>query len=156
MKKQTSTAAAAARATSARKQKGFGLGAACVLLALLVLPALLLELLCYRFSWPLVLGITAGIWLLTFFVVRGDKASAQAGEWRTPEATLHLLELLGGWPASFLAQRIYWHKVSKFSYQFVFWLIVALYQLVIFDYIQAWKWATRIGSLLLSQSGMGD
>jgi len=41
---------------------------------------------------------------------------------------LHLLELLGGWPGAFLAQRRLRHKCSKRRYQFVFWLIVLAYQ----------------------------
>lgn len=153
MKKRNSAAASAAQTRGAKKRKGLGAGAVCLLLVLLVLPAMALEVLCYRFGWQWVLGVTAGLWLITFFVMRADKANAQAGNWRTPEATLHLLELLGGWPASFLAQRVYWHKVSKTAYQCVFWLIVVLYQIVIFDWLQGWQWLLSLSRLLLPQGG---
>jgi len=48
---------------------------------------------------------------------------------------LHLAELLGGWPGAFLAQRRLRHKCSKVSYQFAFWCIVGLFQLVSTDFI---------------------
>jgi uncharacterized membrane protein YsdA (DUF1294 family) len=50
-----------------------------------------------------------------------------------PEATLHLAELLGGWPGAFLAQRRLRHKCSKASYQIVFWGIVVLFQIASVD-----------------------
>ena len=46
----------------------------------------------------------------------------------TPEAMLHLLELLGGWPAAWLAQRVLRHKSRKERYQLAF-LAAALFNL---------------------------
>ena len=46
----------------------------------------------------------AGLNLLTYFAYWNDKNAAQANRWRTPESTLHLLALLGGWPAAWWAQ----------------------------------------------------
>jgi uncharacterized membrane protein YsdA (DUF1294 family) len=73
-----------------------------------------------------------------------DKRRAQEGRWRTPELVLHFTELLGGWPGAFLAQRRLRHKVSKFSYQFVFWLIVLVYQFAAFDSMQYWKFVKAV------------
>ena len=67
----------------------------------------------------------AAVSAVTFVALALDKRAAVRGRRRTPEATLHLLELLGGFPGSFLAQQLLRHKRSKPSYQFVFWLIVA-------------------------------
>ncbi|MCY1264823.1 hypothetical protein D9M68_167630 [compost metagenome] len=64
-----------------------------------------------------------------------DKRSAEQGAWRTPEQTLHLLELLGGWPGALLAQRALRHKTRKLSYQALFWGIVALHQLAWADWL---------------------
>jgi len=72
---------------------------------------------------PLVLVYTA-MSLVTLAAYHHDKAAARAGARRIPEASLHLLELLGGWPGALLAQIVFWHKVKKLSYQLVFWLIV--------------------------------
>ena len=58
--------------------------------------------------------------LAAWFAYRSDKRRATAGEWRIAEAHLHLLELLGGWPGAFLAQRKFRHKTRKVSYQFAF------------------------------------
>ena len=65
--------------------------------------------------------------VVTFIVYALDKRAARLGRQRTPEATLHVLELLGGWPGAFLAQRLIHHKNAKVGYQVVFWLIVALH-----------------------------
>ena len=65
--------------------------------------------------------------LLTFAVYADDKSRAKRGDWRTPEQTLHLCELAGGWLGGFVAQRRLRHKNIKTSYQVVFWAIVALH-----------------------------
>jgi len=35
-----------------------------------------------------------------------DKSAAQRNAWRTPEGTLHMLSLVGGWPGAMIAQQI--------------------------------------------------
>lgn len=57
-----------------------------------------------------------------------DKQSAQKGRWRTPESSLHIAELAGGWPGALLAQQVFRHKTRKASFQLVFWAIIALHQ----------------------------
>jgi uncharacterized membrane protein YsdA (DUF1294 family)/cold shock CspA family protein len=64
--------------------------------------------------------------LAAFFIYGFDKAQAQRGGLRVPEAILHLLSLLGGSPGAFVAMRVFHHKTSKRSFQAVFWLIVAV------------------------------
>ena len=70
-------------------------------------------------------GIVAAVVLLASTVALAamwrDKRAAERGARRTPEATLHLIELAGGWPGSLLAQRLFRHKTRKLSYQVVFW-----------------------------------
>jgi len=51
--------------------------------------------------------------LITVLVYAKDKYSAQTDRWRTPEATLHFLSLIGGWPGALVAQKILRHKTSK-------------------------------------------
>jgi uncharacterized membrane protein YsdA (DUF1294 family) len=65
--------------------------------------------------------------LITFGVYGVDKRKAQLARWRIKENTLHLLELLGGWPGAFVAQRYFHHKSRKTSFQVVFWAIVTLH-----------------------------
>ena len=108
-----------------------------VMAGLLVLPAIALHQRGADFRYVglfvLVLGaISYGCYAL-------DKRRARAQEWRISEAGLHLTELLGGWPGAFLAQRRLRHKVSKFGYQLVFWVIVLAYQLVAYDSLQNWR-----------------
>lgn len=82
--------------------------------------------------------------LVTYGVYAWDKRKAQAGLWRIPESTLHLLELAGGWPAAFVAQRLLRHKIVKVSYQVVFWLIVVAHQLVAVDRVHDGRMTAKL------------
>ena len=62
----------------------------------------------------------------SFFAYQHDKSAAQSNQWRTPESTLHILSILGGWPGALLAQKMFRHKSRKVSFQLVFWITVAL------------------------------
>lgn len=62
----------------------------------------------------------------TCWVYARDKSAAQSGRWRTPENTLHLLALIGGWPGALFAQQLLRHKSSKPSFQWLFWTIVSI------------------------------
>lgn len=81
---------------------------------------------------------------IAFWLFWQDKRRAEAGTWRTPESTLHLVELLGGWPGAFLAQRAFRHKISKTSYQIAFWAIVVMHELVSADFLCEWKFAKSV------------
>ncbi|VXC34413.1 conserved hypothetical protein [Pseudomonas sp. 8BK] len=75
-----------------------------------------------------VLALAYGLMsLICFIAYYRDKQFAIKGQQRTPEARLHLYELLGGWPGGLLAQRLIRHKNRKLSYQLLFWLIVLLH-----------------------------
>jgi uncharacterized membrane protein YsdA (DUF1294 family) len=65
--------------------------------------------------------------LICFIAYYRDKQFAIRGDQRTPEARLHLYELLGGWPGGLLAQRLIRHKNRKLGYQLKFWLIVLVH-----------------------------
>ena len=65
---------------------------------------------------------TAAINLWTFAAYFRDKRSAERLGQRTPELTLHMLELLGGWPAAWLAQVLLRHKSRKPSFRWTFLL----------------------------------
>ncbi len=64
--------------------------------------------------------------LVAFLAYALDKSAAVAGRWRTPESTLHLLTLAGGWPGALLAQQLLRHKTTKESFIVAFWLSVLL------------------------------
>ena len=74
-----------------------------------------------------VAGAFVGINVVTFFAYAFDKNAAQTGQWRTPENTLHLYALLGGWPAAWLAQQTLRHKSGKSSFQAVYEATVLLH-----------------------------
>lgn len=74
----------------------------------------------------IVIGIYLAASLLTYLAYLFDKRSAQRGDWRTQESTLHLMSLLGGWPGALLAQRILRHKSTKPAFRVVFWATVVI------------------------------
>ena len=108
-----------------------------VLVALLMLPVLALHRLGIDLRWVGAGGL--GLSALTYWAYACDKRRAQQRASRVSEAHLHLLEILGGWPGAWMAQRRLRHKCSKVSYQVVFWLIVLGYQLAAFDCFQDWQ-----------------
>jgi uncharacterized membrane protein YsdA (DUF1294 family) len=118
-----------------------GATACVVLLALLIIPFCALCKLSGFLDWRGVAGYACVISLGMWFLYRKDKQQAEAGGWRTPEVTLHAIEVFGGWPAAFLAQRWYRHKIAKRIYQINFWAIVVLHQFVAFDYLQDWRFS---------------
>ena len=88
-------------------------------------------------AWGLPLlvgGAYLAVSLGCFVAYAIDKSAARAGNWRTPEAYLLLLGLVGGWPGGLLAQQWLRHKTSKTSFQWKFHLSVAV-NLVLFVYL---------------------
>lgn len=110
---------------------GAGLGRWILLCLLLVLP--LCALFWLPLPWWMGAGGMLGVSVFTYVMYAHDKHRAVSKGWRVPESSLHLAELLGGWPGAFLAQRRLRHKCSKPGYQVIFWLIVLLYQIVAVD-----------------------
>lgn len=72
---------------------------------------------------PWLVGVYVVMSAVTFAAYWRDKSAARANRWRTAEATLQLLSLLGGWPGALIAQQTLRHKTRKLSFQVVFWLI---------------------------------
>jgi uncharacterized membrane protein YsdA (DUF1294 family) len=72
------------------------------------------------------LGLYAGASVLAFLLYWMDKRAALTDAWRTPENTLHLCALVGGWPGAVVAQQVLRHKTRKESFRAVFWMTVLL------------------------------
>ncbi len=68
---------------------------------------------------PLAYLVLSGV---AYLLYAADKRAAVAGEWRTPERTLLLVSLLGGWPGAVVAQQVLRHKNRKTSFQVASWL----------------------------------
>lgn len=90
-------------------------------------------LLAHGFIWPL--GAYPAVSLVSFFQYWSDKNSAQKGRWRTPENTLQITALLGGWPGALIAQQVFRHKTRKLEFQLPFWLIVLAHQVFWLDWL---------------------
>jgi uncharacterized membrane protein YsdA (DUF1294 family) len=71
----------------------------------------------------LVVAVSSAAWYLKFYVFGVnlatmvmyfvDKGRAQRDEWRIPEATLHLMSLIGGAPGALLGRTFANHKTRK-------------------------------------------
>ena len=90
------------------------------------------------------LAALAALNIVTLWMYAADKNAARAGRWRIPESNLHLLSLLGGWPAAWLAQQNMRHKSSKKEFRTVYWLTIVLHCGAL-----AWLVLAKTGSALL-------
>lgn len=79
----------------------------------------------HKLSW-LVVGWYAVLGLVTYLMYAKDKAAAQRNEWRTPESTLHLLSVLGGWVGAMVAQNYLRHKSQKSEFRIAYYLTVLI------------------------------
>ena len=80
---------------------------------------------------PMVYAAVSAISFLTYGI---DKRNARLQARRTPEARLHLLDLLGGWPGGMIAQQLFRHKRRKVSFMVVFAATVVAH-------LGYWVWA---------------
>lgn len=70
---------------------------------------------------PVAVAILYGVASLAALLAYGlDKTAARQQARRTPERTLHLLGLAGGWPGALVAQVLFRHKTAKQPFQAVF------------------------------------
>jgi Predicted membrane protein len=67
-----------------------------------------------------------GASIITYGCYSNDKNAAQNGAWRTPESTLQLLSLVGGWPGALMAQVLLRHKTRKPSFLVGYWITVII------------------------------
>jgi len=91
---------------------------------LFAIPAFLVVYVVVAAVWQLplwVAGLYVGASAATFIAYAADKSAANSGSWRTPESTLHMLALVGGWPGALLAQQVLRHKSTKQPFRQVFW-----------------------------------
>lgn len=70
------------------------------------------------------LALYYGASIITYGLYARDKTAAQNARRRTPESTLHLLSLAGGWPGALIAQVLLRHKTRKPSFLIAYWLTV--------------------------------
>lgn len=96
---------------------------------LFAIPAFLAVFVVVAALWKLplwVAGLYVGLSAATFIAYAADKSAASSGTWRTPESTLHMLALAGGWPGALLAQQFLRHKSTKQPFRQVFWATALL------------------------------
>jgi uncharacterized membrane protein YsdA (DUF1294 family) len=75
-------------------------------------------------GWPALVYLVVSV--VTYVAYGADKTAAKTGRVRTPESTLHVLSLVGGWPGALVAQQTQRHKSVKAEFRSVFWGTVVL------------------------------
>lgn len=70
---------------------------------------------------PMVGLLYLGASAVSFMAYVFDKSAAVRQSRRTPEQTLHLLDVVGGWPGGLLAQQLLRHKTAKPAFVATFW-----------------------------------
>lgn len=98
--------------------------------------------------WLMALMLAASA--TSYLLSSQDKRLAETGGWRISELRLHVLELIGGWPGAFIAQKRFRHKCNKGAYQFVFWIIVIGHQIVAIDIFRGGEVSYTTWTLLRS------
>ena len=80
----------------------------------------------------IIIWISLILSITTFIAYGRDKSAAKKQEWRTPEITLHLLSLAGGWTGALIAQQSFRHKTRKTSFKIIFFITAVLNLAVIY------------------------
>ncbi|MHA3059120.1 DUF1294 domain-containing protein [Acinetobacter sp. ANC 4636] len=75
-------------------------------------------------SWLLLYSLLINA--LCYWQYTQDKTAAQQNQRRVPEQTLHLLSLLGGWPAAWFAQQKLRHKTQKQPFRQIYFATIVL------------------------------
>lgn len=70
---------------------------------------------------------------IAFFVYMGDKKAAIHGYWRTSEASLHFIALIGGSIGALFSCYYLRHKIKKSFFMDVLYLIIGV-QIVLFGF----------------------
>ncbi len=99
----------------------------------------------YRHIPTVIFSLLLTINISCFLFYALDKYKAKRGYWRIKETRLHLLSLIGGWPAAAFAQHLLRHKNAKKPFQIQYWLTVitntvALTSLLYFFYGSNKQW----------------
>lgn len=77
--------------------------------------------------------------VVTALIYAHDKSAARNQQRRTPESTLHLFALAGGWPTAWVVQQLLRHKWQKQAFQDTYAATVLVHMVV----LTAWAaWAT--------------
>lgn len=112
----------------------------------LVLPvvALLFAPLPYPFWYSLAYIFTISV--ITYVITRHTYRRSCASHKLPADTTLHLFELIGGWPGSYVAQKTHSIPKRRLGYRMAFWAIVFLWQALALDSLIDWRVTTRVWS----------
>ena len=82
-------------------------------------------------SLPIYLAVLFIASLVSFVSYGWDKRQARIRGQRIPEQTLHVVDVIGGWPGGLMAQQMFRHKNRKVRFQVVYWITVLAHLAVV-------------------------
>lgn len=87
------------------------------------------------------LGIVPILSLVSFVMYGYDKRKAKLEGNRVAEKSLHMVNMVGGWPGGLAGSRYFRHKTQKLSFRIVYWLTVAIHVLLMAVWLYLiWKY----------------
>ncbi|MDO4449365.1 MAG: DUF1294 domain-containing protein [Moraxella sp.] len=118
-----------------RKQKHGVLNTICVI-AMSYFALVCIAVLFFNFSkmilfWYVIMSIAS------FIAYYTDKQYAKTDDWRIPEKTLHIIDVLGGWIGASFAHKFLNHKATKAEFRGMFYItiIANIFGIMLIDYI---------------------
>lgn len=113
---------------------------------LLILPVFALAM--APLPWPSWYAIVhvAVFSAVTYAVIRHANRRSSGSYRYTPDSTLHFFELIGGWPGSLVARKLFQFPHRRARYRFAFWTIVFLWQAAAVDSLFNWRVSSSVWS----------
>lgn len=69
--------------------------------------------------------------VISFIMYYQDKRKAQNNQWRIPEKTLHIIDVLGGWIGATFAHKLLNHKATKAPFRGVFYATIVIHVMAV-------------------------
>lgn len=103
----------------------------------LLLAAVLAWWLASRLDWSAFASWLVAVNVATFAFFGWDKLAAALALSRVPEASLHLLALVGGSIGALVGRDTFKHKTKKRKFQPTFWAVIALHVAIVVLYVRS-------------------
>lgn len=92
------------------------------------------------------LAYILSISIITYIVMQRTYRRSYSTHKLPPDSTLHIFELIGGWPGSYVAQHSRTMPGRRLGYRLAYWAIVIIWQTAAIDSLIDWQVSSRVWS----------